>query len=364
MNHRNLIFSLIFISTIVSVIPISLLATYTRTELLNGFINGSYHEDGGYMDYPESDELPNIQSTYHALKTLSLLESLGSVNTQAVATWINETQNVDGGFPTVENGTSNMESTLYAIRSLKLLGYEPKNNITEWINQCWNTNFGFSNKPNQSSTIWATYNALNALSLLGENIQSYNSSQWLLSLQNEDEGENLGAFSADDTYELINTFYALSAINLTGKLSDINNTSVINWITSCQNTDQYQANTYGSYRSNPSGLDYSVINCFAAIKSFHLLNVSSINLSNVIINWIIDCQNINSGGFSSIKDGVSSSVSNSYYAIESLNLINGINSMNSSITTGLPFNFSIIWIILIVIAVIVVIGIYIKRRYY
>ncbi|TFF89596.1 MAG: hypothetical protein EU549_00100 [Promethearchaeota archaeon] len=364
MNRRNFLVSMIFVFTIVSVIPISVLDTTTRTNLLNNFINDCYNEDGGFLDHPHESDIPNIQSTFQALKTLSLLGLLDSVDVDEIGIWINETQNIDGGFPIVENGTSEMDSTYYAIQSMQILGLEPKNNITEWINQCWNSDYGFSSKPNKSSTIWATYNALNALKLLGENITSYNTSQWLISLQNEDSDDNYGAFSADGTYELINTYYTLSALNLTDKLSEINKTAAIDWIIACQNSDPYITSTYGSYSSNPSNMDYAVINCFAAIKSLFLLNITEINLSSPTKDWIIACQNIDSGGFASIKDGESASIANSFYAIEALNLINGLSSMSNTITTGLPFNFSIVWIILIIIAVIVVIFIYIRRKYY
>jgi prenyltransferase beta subunit len=363
LKHKNIIFGVIFVLTLLLFIPITNSEDTTKGDLLSGFITSSNKSEGGFSDNPD-ETMSNIRSTYQAIKTLSNLGKLNLIDKNAVAIWINESQNSDGGFPNYVNGTSDMISTLYAVESLKILGYIPKNNISEWINQCYNADLGFSITPNSSSSILGTYSALKALDLLNVSIDLYNSSDWIVTLQNNESLENYGAFSSDgSSYQLISTLYALETLNLTNDINRINKTAVISWIISCQNMNKNDPKNYGSYKSNSLSSDFSVINCYSAINSLRILNVSQINLTSYTNDWILACQNLNTGGFSTSKDGKSSSIASSYYAVSALKFIDGLSFVNS-IVAGIPFNFSILWILLIILGVAVIAYIYIKKKYY
>ncbi|MHA1271159.1 MAG: prenyltransferase/squalene oxidase repeat-containing protein [Candidatus Helarchaeota archaeon] len=363
MRYRIQLFSIIAVIVFMGLIPSAVMTTTTRGDLLISFTDRCYNTEGGFTEYPNNNP-PDIQSTYQSLYILSTYGLLFRYDKITIARWINETQNSDGGFPYIENESSSMEATFYAVMTLKLLGYMPHNNVTNWINQCWNDNFGFGNIPNSTSTILSSYYALSILSFLGINLSQYNTSQWLLTLQNNQSELNYGAFSSDGiNYNLLTTYFALEALNLTGNLNDINKTAAIEWISACQNIDPYKSQTYGSFSSDSSSLDYSIMNCYAALKSLTLLN-SSINLSQYIIDWILNCQNLIDGGFATSITVQSSSVASSFYAIISLNILNAPNLFSLSITSTIPFNFPV-WALIILIPIAGIVIIYaIKKKYY
>lgn len=351
---------LIAFITINLIIPEILATSTTKGDLLTNFILRCQNSSGGFKNCPEN-AIPDMQSTFQAVYTLSVIGKLNSIGKKTVAVWINETQNIDGGFPNIENQSSTLESTYFAVKALLILGYTPCNNITEYINQCWNADYGFGNTPNSSSNLQSTYYALSTLRALGVDISVYKTEQWLIPLQNNISEDYYGAFSSDGkVYNILSTCFALMALNLTNNIAQINKTSAYNWVKSCQNTDPNQPTKYGSYSSTPTTQDYSVMNCYAALSSFVTLGLE-IPLKTATKEWILKCQNLESGGFSTstIKD--SSTVASSYYAICALEIIGDLGFLSTEISTGLSYNLSI-WIILLII-IVAIISIYIVKKY-
>jgi len=362
LKNRKLLFSLILIIFAISLTPLSFTTTTTRGDLLTNFIVNCHTKEGGFSLYPDNN-LPDMQSTYYAVVILKTLGKLSIFDRTKIATWINSTQNIDGGFPNIENDSSTVESTYYAVKSLKLLGFEPKNNITAWLNQCWNSDYGFSNFPNESSSILSSYFALETLNLLNINLGQYNTSQWLIMRQNNQSEDNYGAFSSENgTYNLLTMYFALEALNLTGSINQINKTSAYNWIVSCQNTNIFEIDKYGSFSSSPKTLDFSVINCYSATYSLDILN-DAMPLKLNVISWVQNCQNLLDGGFKTNTNGQSSSISSTYFAIETLRNLEGLGFLSLATSTGQVFYLSIWWIILFIL-----IGIfaayYIKKKFY
>ena len=148
------------------------------------------------------------------------------------------------------------------------------------------------------------------------------------------------------------------------KRAVINKSAAISWIYSCQNDNNYEITYYGIFRSEPKTLDYSVINCYFGVYSLDLLDINTVNLSDYIYSWILECQNIYNGGFSPDKSGDGTSLGTTYYAVNTLIKLKGTGFLSEQISTELPFNISIIIYFLIGIAVAIGVGIFIKKKYY
>jgi hypothetical protein len=121
-------------------------------------------EDGGYG--PNGNV--NIDSTYHAIASLSLL-GRSLKEPEETLRFVRSCEKPSGGFTVIPmNATPYMEYTYFGVRALDLLGEKsryPAQTI-DWVLRCQNRNGGFSRSDLGISTFADTYRAVEILKKL------------------------------------------------------------------------------------------------------------------------------------------------------------------------------------------------------
>lgn len=89
---------------------------------------------------------------------------------KACITWIQNCQNGDGGFGFNPGTTSFIKNSYHALKSLHILGKEPKDILLseEFIFSCQNKSGGFARQKKALATLEATYHAIQGIIILRE----------------------------------------------------------------------------------------------------------------------------------------------------------------------------------------------------
>jgi hypothetical protein len=165
-----------------------------------------------------ADVLPEVSSEFTTtFMTIELARLLGKpLPEQRIAEWLLHFKNMDGGFSSEEH--SNINSTYYAVASLTLLNMEIKDldETARFVRKCEKPHGGFTLIPiNITPYMEHTYYGVKTLNLLGENCKHPSQTiNFVLKCQNKN-----GGFARSDmgisTFE--NTFQALSILKVLQK---------------------------------------------------------------------------------------------------------------------------------------------------
>ena len=332
--------------------PSKLMNNPEKINLIFDFINASRNDDGGYnirppVEMPEefnfdfgygiplsnlTSQLSNLENTYQAIETLKILKTLPS-NISNTVNFINKTTNgcrrdlgLSVGFaPTKYTLQPDLHSTYYAIATLRDLGYtkaeiDPDGRITLFIESCYNIlEGGFSMYPLNASDVTSTYYGVSALDILNFDysasllINKTKIINFIKRSQNSDGGFGIRNETTSNFQSAHHAVAALSLLN--ASFSSENLTSLYSWFIERQTENGLFGEKFVEAQY------WGILSAFQAGKE-NSLNTTS------LINFLQSCQNID-GGFGSIPNS-NSTVVDTYAAIESLTLINGILAINTT----------------------------------
>jgi len=267
------------------------------------------------------DEI-NLYDLYYLIKSLNLLEySFESSLLRKISIFINGTQQLDGGFSFSNTSSSvNIISTFYVIQLFRLID-QLIPNITlheSWVLSCYNVDGGFGGNSNLPSTLTSTYYAILVL----------------------DEFENLDS------------------------LIDLNKT--VNYIHSLYIMNSADVNNFGGYAPDEIATFALLSSTYFCTKILSLIDEDELSI-DATIEWVLDHQNVQDGGFVDNTEAYQqklSSVTSSYYAFETLKILNPSLSKLKQEIWMVEFNFWILGIVIVVISLVIAISVLMwkKRR--
>jgi len=270
----------------------------------------------------DGDEI-NLYDLYYLIKSLNLLEySFESSLLKKISVFINGTQQLDGGF-SFSNTSSfvNIISTFYVIQLFRLIDQSIPN-ITlhqSWVLSCYNGDGGFGGNSNLPSTLTSTYYAVLVLDEFVENLNS---------------------------------------------LIDLNKT--VNYINSLYIMNSADVNNFGGYAPDEIATFALLSSTYFCTKILSLIDEDELNIA-ATIEWVLDHQNVQDGGFVDNTEAYQqkfSSVTSSYYAFETLKILNPSLSKLKQEIWMVEFNFWILGIVIISLSVVIAISVLMwkKRR--
>lgn len=178
------------------------------------------------------------------------------INATALLIYLNRTQTTSGGFSSKPKMSADIVSTYQALSILDMLDeYDSSLNAWSWlanetatlawIDECRLGNVFKLSPQSYTASLTATASALMSLSYFQSvlsipGLQSAN--DWILERQMFEAGsiDFIGGFeegngTADANF--VSTYYALKALELTGAISAVNETAVIDFVLNCQAVD-------------------------------------------------------------------------------------------------------------------------------
>ena len=319
----------------------------------------------GFGNTPDAS-VPTLESTFQALYILNAYNNLAEVNVNALISWVNSYRNADHGYGNTNHTSvvSDISSTYYATWILDLFDRSLDNRTDEWVAGCQNKSSSFGEKINGTATLSATYYGLETLYLNNTNLKAYNVSTWILERQNTKPSSlGYGGFATDSNSSNMGaTWAAIGAIkrlNSGGYLIE----PLISWINRSQNTVSYDDN-FGAFSTKPTETDWSLLNTYAAIYSLQTLGASYLARINLeaTLDWLITLQNTD-GGFHVNSFTGSSSLSATYYAFRTLELVNQEPLLSGNVPWESPFEMPI-WAWVLVILGIGIAGTFIIKKFY
>ncbi len=354
------ILSLLFISFIIP----SIQAIATRQTAMLSYIE-QCKVGPGFGNTPDAS-VPTLESTFQALYILNAYNNFAEVNVNALISWVNSCRNADHGYGNTNHTSvvSDISSTYYATWILDLFDRNLDNRTDEWVAACQNKSSSFGEKINGTATLSATYYGLETLYLNNTNLKAYNVSTWILERQNTKPSSlGYGGFATDSNSSNMGaTWAAIGAIkrlNSGGYLIE----PLISWINRSQNNISYDDN-FGAFSTTPTDTDWSLLNTYAAIYSLQTLGSSYLARINLeaTLDWLITLQNTD-GGFRVNSFIGSSSLSATYYAFRTLELVDQEPLLSGNVPWESPFEMPI-WAWILIILGIGIAAIFIIKKFY
>lgn len=143
-----------------------------KAEVVIKFIRACQRDDGGFVSDPKYSPRSNLVYTYYALKSLSLLGALDSIDRKKAAQYVVELVQEDGAInPSPhEKGRATLASTYYGVGVLDVLGRLERLNkekIAAHVLTHRASDDGFAMTPRGASSPMASAMAVKTLSALG-----------------------------------------------------------------------------------------------------------------------------------------------------------------------------------------------------
>ncbi|MDD1777426.1 MAG: terpene cyclase/mutase family protein [Candidatus Helarchaeota archaeon] len=364
MNAKQLVSGIVLSLLFISFVIPSIQAVATRQTAMLDYIE-QCKVGPGFGNTPAAT-VPTLESTFQALYILNAYSQLAEVNENALIKWVNSCRNADHGYGNTNHTAvvSDITSTYYATWILDLFDRSLDNRTDEWVVACRNISSSFGDEINGTATLSATYYALETLYLNNTNLKAYNVSTWILERQNIIPSSlGYGGFATDrNSSNMGATWAAIGAVkrlNTGGYLLE----PLISWINRSQNTVSYDDN-FGAFSTKPTETDWSLLNTYTAIHSLQMLGTSylaRINLS-ATLDWLITLQNAD-GGFRVNSFTGASSLSATYYAFRTLELVNQKALLSENVPWESPFELPI-WAWVLIAIGIGIAAIFIIKKFY
>ena len=333
-----------------------------------------------------SNTLSSESASYEA--TVAALEILDYYNLFEVPCWFGEHGKWWGALHYHVNRSSlgsNMESVLkdlidnknenlYTIyQILKVLAILDESisttletSIESYITTLEYSDGGFSSLGNTTNpNIVATYHSLMVLTFINKNITNLETHlNWTKKCLNSDGGFG-GTIELSST--LTDTYYAISILSEFGDLSDLSPAKTIEYVRSLGSYADTNPLNLGGFFPDSTAQYPLISSTLHAIETLFLLDETSLTSQekSATINWILNRQNINDGGFVDLSEGVetkSSSIMTSWKAFRTLGYLDqNLLKLEQDIWM-VEFNYWILVILLASIGVAVSFIIFIYRR--
>jgi geranylgeranyl transferase type-2 subunit beta len=209
-----------------SAIQILVMAEYDLkkldTKAIVQFVASLQQPDGSFS----GDSWGEIDTrfSYCALSTLSMLNSMESINLSKAVDYVASCQNMDGGFGSMKGaeshagqvfccvGTLSIAKSLHVIRHPDLLGW--------WLAERQCDSGGLNGRPEKQADVCYSWWILSVLSILGrvDWIHRDKLAAFITKAQDKDDGGI--ADRPDDMPDVFHTFFGLAGLSLLGKFPD------------------------------------------------------------------------------------------------------------------------------------------------
>jgi len=369
-----IIFTLVFIITL-SIIP-SVLAKPRKTYITD-FLYDCSIKDEGFSNSVENDDEVSEAATAYALEILDEFDLLqkkdlfGTVEKEINRTDLPEELENEAK-DLAESG--NLYKLYFLWRSLVVLeennkDYEISSSLktkTEtFLNSLLQIRGGYApSKTSDSATIASTYFALKLYDIIDEDYTNESSTKnWVRLCRNSDGGYG---GSIDSSSTILNTYYAISIMDEIADVDDLYyEDNTIEYLKSFYEDNENDEGNYGGYYPDDDAENTMISSTFYCIMGISLMDDGELEDEKETLEWILNRQNFKDGGFKDIDDGSEqkySSVVNSYYALEIINLLDADSvSLNEEIFM-VEFNYWILVGLLVAIGVVAVAIIIIRRK--
>ncbi len=357
LNDSDIISTFCAISSANSIEKSSILTNQKIGEFINStWLGGSYALTNNSL-------ITTPEATFYGVRAfLAMNMSYSFFENASIGLYFNLLRNpIDGGYTNPETGMTDIQSTYYSISTLNLLGFPlvDANKTLEFVLNCSNNNGGFGVRPN--STIsdfksgWAAIKSIGILTpMLNLTVEDSNlihqvSAQyynWLHFFQARNA--LFGQITIESNYFGILTYYTmgyLDSMQTPQFQTAINN--ILDFIGTCYNLYD------GGYGSQP-GQNATLFSTYCGIKLLEMIiprnrpwfQTTPINILNATKNYLANLQNPDGGfrvgddleylfslfrGFSVLfTDLINinvSTVESTYWALVSLELINGLHAI-------------------------------------
>jgi prenyltransferase beta subunit len=364
LNVKQLVSGIFLGLLCISFVMPSIQAVATRQSAMLDYIE-QCQVGPGFGNTPAAT-VPTLESTFQALYILNACSQLSKINENALIKWVNSCRNADHGYGNTNQTVvvSDITSTYYATWILELFDRSLDNRTDEWVAACQNKSSSFGDKINGTATLSATYYGLETLYLNNTNLKAYNVSTWILERQNiVPSSLGYGGFATDrNSSNMGATWAAIGAIKRLssgGYLLE----PLISWINRSQNTVSYD-NNFGAFSSKPTETDWSLLNTYGAIYSLQKLGAAYLTRIDLeaTLDWLIPLQNTD-GGFRVNSFTGSSSLSATYYAFRTLELVNQESLLSENVPWESPFEMPI-WAWVLIAIGIGIAAIFIIKKFY
>jgi len=360
-----------------SIIP-SVLAKPRKTYITD-FLYECEIEDEGFSSSVENDDDMSEEATAYALEILDQFEILqkkdlfGTVENEINTTDLPE-ELEDRAKSEAASGDPDIYKLYFLLKSLEILednneDYEVsssvKGGIRTFVDSLLQNGGGYApSKTSDSATMASTYFALKIYDLLDKDYANKSiTKNWVRSCQNSDGGYG---GSIDSSSTILNTYYAIFSMDEIEDVDDLSNQdSTIDYLQSFLEDNENDAVNYGGYYPDDDAENTMISSTFYCIMGISLIDDGELEDEEETLEWILNRQNFKDGGFKDIDDGSEqkySSVVNSYYALEIINLLDADSvSLNEEIFM-VEFNYWILVGLLVAIGVVAVAIIIIRRK--
>jgi prenyltransferase beta subunit len=246
----------------------------------------------------------------------------------------------------------------------KSLGSSLHNNIYRYLNETNQIGGGFGHT-NTSTTadMVSTFFVYNIYALIEESVvnQSVHKT-WVLSCNNTDGGYG-GNQSLSST--IVTTYFAVYLVDALGAVNDlVNKTKTLEYFESFYVDDPDNIGNFGGYLPDFYAENTLLSSTFYCVQGIELIDESELNGVSTV-NWVLNHQNFRDGGYGDWVEGNDqrgSSISASFYAFKLLELFDSLEVLDEDIF-AVEFSYLILIIIPLVIGVIIgIIYLFIRRR--
>ncbi len=378
-----LIFSLVFIITF-SIIP-SVLAKPRKTYITDFLYECEIHDEG-FSNSVDNDDEVLADATAYALEILEEFNLLKTeeyfqneqnpfeVTTKEINTTDLTEELEDSAEGEVDSGDPDIYKLYFFLKSLELLedtneDYEVsssvKSKIRTFVDSLLQNGGGYAaSKTSTSATMASTYFALKIYDLLDKDYANKTlTKNWIGSCYNGDGGYG---GSIDSSSTILNTYYAIFSMDEIDDVDELaGKDSTIDYLQSFYEDNENDEENYGGYYPDDNAENTMISSTFYCIMGISLIDDGELENEEETLEWILNRQNFKDGGFKDIDDGDEqkySSVINSYYALEIINLLDADSvSLNEEIFM-VEFNYWILVGLLVAIGIVAVAIIIIRRK--
>ncbi len=314
MTKKRTLFSTISLILIIGLVIFPIFGlSKTRQEYTVDFLNsaqddlyGAFSE--GYNNPEDDSDIETVESTRAAIIALGMLDAIDLALFTATDTYLFDQISYGITYNSLEN-LSNCIETLYYLdiedeSTNWFEDFEQEDDFMEYSENrsiSLGDSVGYSVDVGQDATIFATYLVVKGYYFLDimEDLLVENVTRFIIDSFDVDGGfktSPTGASSAlSTTFYSIQTLFYLDSLNLL----DANKTLISEYISQFYVDDPVLESHYGGYSYNPlEEIPFATIR--ATFESLVTLNLLEISIPNkeTTLNWILQNQNINDGGFS------------------------------------------------------------------
>jgi len=278
-----------------------------------------------------TNEYMKMAAFYWGISALSLLNKLDIHNKENTLKFIQECFTSSGGFGGSVGHDPQMTSTHYAILILLQFGKLDtidKYKVANYVKSLQNEDGSFRADEWGETDTRFSYCAVSILKILNllnkEYVNLSKATEYVLSCQNFDGG--FGGIPGSESHAAY-TFCCIGFLSVTNQLNLINILQTGQWLAARQ-THQ------GGFNGRPEKLA-DVCYSWWVLSSMYMIGTEDFFDKNLLIKWILECQDFKDGGFSD-RSGNEPDVFHTYFGLAGLSLMDYGNLSKVNATYAMP----------------------------